>query len=125
MLQHRALHCGRLIFPIDFQLGQITFLFRRNLKREETSLGSHSSMWSREHRLHLQPGLVGLGPRPSWVNDVNFHFRAHSNPISNSEFNFTRVEMRHVAGVRMRLGSLRHMSRCVTLCVTYLARGAG
>ena len=73
-------------------------------------------MWSREHLRHLQPGLVGLGPRPSWVKLVNFwlqslksasHFLAHSGPISNAAFNFTKVATRHAARVRMRQGSLR------------------
>ena len=37
-----------------------TFLFLRNLKRAETSLGSHSSKGRREHLRHLHPGLGGL-----------------------------------------------------------------
>ena len=43
-----------------------TFLLRRNLKRAETSFGSHSSRGRREHLRHLQPGLGGLWDRGDW-----------------------------------------------------------
>ena len=46
---------------VDYKYVLFTFLFLRNLKREDTSFGSHSSKGSKEHLLHLQPGLaVGL-----------------------------------------------------------------
>ena len=75
----------------SLKTGPFTFLFLRNLKSEETSLGSHSSMWSREHRRHLQPGLVGLGPRPSWARQLShFSLSTLAPPIINWELNVAR-----------------------------------
>ena len=62
-----------------------TFLFLRNLKRAETSFGSHSSRGRREHLLHLQPGLGGLRERGDWSSLDLLRLKDRADSVSDHQ----------------------------------------